>query len=163
MSRFFAYAWAAPNTALGALAGLAVFCLGGRMRFVAGVAEFHGGWAGRFVAALPAPFCFGAITFGHVILGTDHAVLVAVRAHEHVHVRQYERWGMFFLPAYALSSFWQVIHGRCGYRSNYFERQAHAAEAAHALRPDRAPERTAVGSRALSRPHRQHLERDSTS
>ena len=124
-----AYAWAAPNTALGAVAGLAVLCLGGRVRFVAGVAEFHGGLSGRFCAALPEPLRFGAMTLGHVILGTSAAELAALRGHEHVHVRQYEQWGLLFLPAYALSSIWQVVHGRCGYRSNFFEGQACALEA----------------------------------
>lgn len=127
--RFLAYAWAAPNTALGVLAGIAVLCLGGRLRFVAGVAEFHGGRAGRFLAGLPAPFRFGAMTLGHVILGASKGDLARFRRHEHVHVRQYERWGVFFLPAYALSCLWQVARGRPLYRHNFFERQAYALEA----------------------------------
>ncbi len=98
------------------------------MQIVDGIAEFHSGIAGRFFASRPHPFCFGAITLGHVILGTCHRELAALRAHEHVHVRQYERWGMFFLPAYALSSLWELIHGRCSYRNNFFERQAYAVE-----------------------------------
>jgi hypothetical protein len=65
---------------------------------------------------------------GHVILGTCHKEIAALREHEYVHVRQYEQWGVFFLPAYALSSAWEVAHGRCGYRSNFFERQAYAVE-----------------------------------
>jgi hypothetical protein len=120
------YTWAAPNTALGILFGLVFIGLGGRMQVVAGVAEFHGGSAGRFFASRPHPFCFGAMTLGHVILGTCQKQLTALRTHEHVHVRQYEKWGMFFLPAYALSSLWEVGHGRNGYRNNYFERQAYA-------------------------------------
>ena len=95
-SRLLAYAWAAPNTALGAVAGLVMLGLGGRVRVVAGVAEFHGGWVGRCAAALPGRFCFGAMTLGHVILGISQTELRALRAHEHVHVRQYERWGLFF-------------------------------------------------------------------
>lgn len=146
-SRLITYIWAAPNTALGALAGLAMLCLGGRLRFVAGVAEFHGGWAGRFFAALPRPICFGAMTLGHVILGTSGEGLAALREHEHVHVRQYEQWGMFFLPAYALSSVWQVMHGRCGYRSNFFERQAYAVEARQKSQPDPSFRRAAVSHR----------------
>jgi hypothetical protein len=63
-----------------------------------------------------------------------------------VHVRQYEQWGMFFLPAYALSSVWQVIHGRGGYRNNYFERHAYAVEATQKLRPNPSFQRTACGS-----------------
>ena len=77
------------------------------------------------MARLPAPFGFSAITFGHVILAVDHATLAAVRAHEQVHVRQYERWGIFFFPAYLLSSLVQLARGRRPYLDNYFEREAY--------------------------------------
>ena len=127
------YTWAAPNTALGILLGLIMLGLGGKMQVVAGVAEFHGGKLGRFFASLPPPLCFGAMTLGHVILGTCQHQLTALQAHEYVHVRQYEQWGIFFLPAYALSSLWEVSRGRCGYRNNFFERQAYAAEDAQKL------------------------------
>jgi hypothetical protein len=119
------YAWAIPNTALGILLGLVMLALGGRVHIVAGVAEFHGGHVGNFFASRPPPFCFGAVTLGHVILGTCHKELCALRAHEHVHVKQYEQWGVFFLPAYALSSLWEILHGRNGYSNNFFERQAY--------------------------------------
>lgn len=135
-SRLLARAWAAPNTLLGVLVGLAMLCLGGRVRYVAGVAEFRGGLAGRFVARLPDPVRFGAMTLGHVIVGVDAATLRALRAHEHVHVRQYERWGPFFLPAYALSSAWAAARGRSGYADNRFEREALAAEATRRMRRD---------------------------
>jgi hypothetical protein len=105
-----------------------MLALAGRVRIVAGVAEFHGGWMGNFIASRPRPFCFGAITLGHVILGTCLKELIALRAHEHVHVRQYEQWGVFSLAAYALSSLWEVCHCRNGYRNNFFERQAYAEE-----------------------------------
>jgi len=136
LSKLIAYVWASPNTALGILLGLVMLALGGRVRIVYGVAEFHGGWMGNFFASRPHPFCFAAITLGHVILGTCHKELHALRAHEHVHVRQYERWGVFFLPAYALSSLWEVCRGRNWYRNNFFERQAYAEEGKQAL-PDR--------------------------
>lgn len=135
MVRIAAYAWAAPNTALGAVFGLVMLCLGGRVRFVSGAAEFHGGLVARAIRALPGPVPFGAITFGHVILGRSAGVLEACREHEHVHVRQYERWGPFFLPAYAASSVWQIVHGRRAYRDNYFERQAFAADASRTSPP----------------------------
>lgn len=122
--RLAAYLWAAPNTLLGAMAGFVVVCLGGRVRLVRGVAEFNGGWAGRFFASLPAGYRFSALTLGHVILGIDPAALEAARRHEHIHVRQYECWGVFFLPAYVLSSVWQLLRGRRAYRDNFFERQA---------------------------------------
>ncbi len=110
------------------MAGLSMLATGGRVQCVQGVAEFHGGRLGRLFANLPHPYCFAAITFGHVILGTDAQQLDAARRHEHVHVRQYERWGLFMLPAYALSSFWQFVRGGRIYRDNVFEREAYAAE-----------------------------------
>lgn len=133
------YTWAFPNTLLGILLGLLVLILGGKLQIVAGVAEFYGGRAGRFFASCPYPFCFGAMTLGHVILGTCHQNLCELRAHEHVHVKQCERWGVFFLPAYALSSLWELCHGRNGYRNNYFERQAYAEDKAK-IRPTTSSE-----------------------
>lgn len=131
--RLAAYLWAGPNTLLGAMAGILVLGFGGRVRLVQGVAEFHGGLVGRFFAALPAGYRFSAMTLGHVILGISPAALEAVRSHEHVHVRQCERWGPLFLPAYGLSSLWQLLRGRRVYRDNYFERQAFAEEEGESL------------------------------
>lgn len=62
-----------------------------------------------------------AMTLGHVILGRDPEVLDACRKHELVHVRQAERWGPFFLPAYLLASLWAYLAGRHYYRDNRFE------------------------------------------
>ena len=129
-SRIMAYAWAAPNTLLGLALGLIMLCLGGQLRLVAGVAEFHGGWLGRIVARAPKSVGFGAMTLGHTIVGIDQPTLCVLRAHEHAHVRQYEQWGLFFLPAYLLSSLWQVINGRNAYASTFFERQACAMASA---------------------------------
>lgn len=126
LARLFAYAWAAPNTALGLLAGLLMLLLGGRARLVSGVLEFNAGRLARVFKTPSGCSSYGAVTLGHVILGTSGKELAALRRHEHVHVRQYEHWGIFFLPAYALSSVWEAAHGRCAYRSNYFERQAYA-------------------------------------
>lgn len=129
LSCFTTYLWAAPNTALGVAAGLMFLCLGGRCRFVSGAAEIYGGLASRFLGGPMGSFRLGALTLGHVIVGASKAELSALREHEQVHVRQYERWGFFFLPAYALSSLWQLTHGRSAYRNNFFEQQAFASEA----------------------------------
>ena len=66
-------------------------------------------------------------SLGHVILGLSAHNLEAVRAHELVHVRQYERWGALFVPAYLASSLWHCPRGGCAYRDNRFEREAYAA------------------------------------
>ena len=67
---------------------------------------------------------FLAITFGHVVLGISHEVLAQEWAHEHVHVRQYERWGALFFPLYLGSSAAQALAGRHPYWHNRFEKQA---------------------------------------
>ena len=150
ISKLITYAWAAPDTLLGILLGLIMIVFGGRVHFIDGVAEFHGGWLGNFFASRPPPLCFGAITVGHVILGTCHNELSVLRAHEHVHVRQYERWGVFFLPAYALSSLWEVCHGRNGYRNNIFERQAYAEDAKQKLQANASSAAPNNASQTLS-------------
>lgn len=76
--------------------------------------------AARLLARLP----FSAITLGHVVLAHTHACHAIVRAHERVHVAQYERWGLLFFVLYAGSSAWQLLCGRRPYIDNHFERQA---------------------------------------
>jgi hypothetical protein len=117
MRSILAYAWASPNSLIGLAAGGAMILLGGRARRIAGVLEVAGGLVGTQLGRK-------RITLGHVILGIDDAALEQSRAHELVHVRQYEQWGPFFLPAYAASSLWQLACGRRCYRDNWFERQA---------------------------------------
>jgi hypothetical protein len=136
LERIAVYVWAAPNTLLGLLAGIVVLCLGGRLRFVRGVAEFSGGLLGVVAGSVPRSIRFSAMTLGHVILGISEAELAAARDHEHVHVRQYQSWGPLFLFAYAGSSLWQFMNGRRAYRDNFFERQAYKIEESGALRPD---------------------------
>lgn len=125
MRKVLALLWASPYSLVGLSIGLAVILLGGRCDRREGVLEIGGGALGRLISRLPAPLCFSAITLGHVILGIDQATLAAVRAHEQVHVRQYERWGVFFGPAYLLSSALQLLLGRRPYLDNHFERQAY--------------------------------------
>jgi hypothetical protein len=64
------------------------------------------------------------MTLGHVILGRSPSALDFVRYHEWVHVRQYERWGPLFLPAYLSCWLWLTVNGRDGYRENPFEIEA---------------------------------------
>ena len=106
-----------------------VLALGGQHRFVAGVAEFHGNACTCTLRWLPRRCRFDAITLGHVIIGRDQAALAALRRHEQAHVRQYERWGPLFVPAYAASSAWQWWRGGCAHEDNHFERAARAEAA----------------------------------
>ena len=102
---------------------------GGRVRFVDGVLEMHGrtiAWVLKHL--IPISGGAGAMTFGHVVIGRDTERLDATRFHERVHVRQYERWGIFFYPAYLLSSFWLILRRRDSYLENPFEKEAYEAE-----------------------------------
>ena len=46
--------------------------------------------------------------------------------HERIHVRQCERWGPLFLPAYLLASAFIALRGGNPYLDNPFEREAYA-------------------------------------
>jgi len=124
----FRYVWAAPATALGLVFALLAL-RGGRIALVEGVVEAHGPlvrWALTHLAVVPGGVA--AITFGHVVLGRDGDALEWSRAHERVHVAQYERWGLLFLPAYVAASLWAVVRGGDFYLDNAFERAARAKE-----------------------------------
>ena len=130
MNRVLRYLWAAPYTALGLVLGTLGVLAGGHWRIHRGVLEFFGGRIGKVLARMPRGLGFAAMTLGHVILAIDRSALVQLRDHEEVHVRQYERWGPLFVPAYLLSSLVQLLRGRNPYRENHFERQAYATVAA---------------------------------
>jgi hypothetical protein len=120
------YAWAAPATLAGVCLSVAALAIGARPRIVDGCVEVAGGRIARCIAWLPRRCRFTAITFGHMIIGCDHEALSAFRRHEHVHVRQYERWGVLFFPLYIGSSLVQLMLHRDPYGDNRFEREARA-------------------------------------
>jgi hypothetical protein len=131
MLRVWQYLWAGPTTLLG-LVFLPFVRLGdGGYQVVDGVLELHGGvvaWFLRNCTLLPGGAA--ALTLGHVVLGCDRLALARTRAHEHVHVRQAERWGPLFVPAYLLASVRICLFKRDGdaYLDNPFERQARGEE-----------------------------------
>jgi hypothetical protein len=120
------YLWVSPATLVGVICALPAMASGARARIVDGVIEVTGGGCGRLVGTLPAHCRFDAITFGHVVLCVDEATAASVRAHERVHVRQYERFGALFFVLYAGSSALQWLRGRRAYLDNRFEREARA-------------------------------------
>ena len=122
--RIVRYAWASPATLVGIVPALLALISGARPRVIEGAIEVAGGRLHDLISRLPRACRFGAITFGHVIICVDASTAVAVRAHEHVHVRQYERWGVLFFPLYVGSSVVQWLRGRDPYRDNRFEREA---------------------------------------
>lgn len=123
--RLFAYTWPLPYTLSGIAIGL---LLGGRFRNVNGVIEIHGPRVADTLSRLLLPAM--AMTLGHVVFGQSEKALELTRAHERVHVRQYERWGPLFVPAYLLISIVLYLSGRDGYRENPFEVEAYAVDRA---------------------------------
>jgi len=117
-----AIVWASPASALGLAVGLATLVSGGTARRRSGVLEFHGGAARWLLERMPVrPI---AMTLGHTVLGLTGAGLDVVRNHELVHVRQFERWGPFLIPAYLLASLVLWLRGRDAYHDNPFEVEA---------------------------------------
>lgn len=116
------YAWASPNSCLGALFGALSLCSGGDVLVKAGVVGFTGKLIGLLFEILPnRPV---AMTLGHVILARNRDCFLMTLSHELVHVRQYERWGPFFIPAYLCCSLGIQFSGGDPYRDNPFEREA---------------------------------------
>src|SRR5690554_5268016 len=119
------YLWTFPTTVIGLLFLLPTLCSGGRAEVHTGVLEITGGFT-SFVLRRCVLLKGGAsaMTLGHVVLAQDELLADLTRDHERVHVRQAERWGLFFIPAYLLASAWMAIRGRDPYLDNPFEREA---------------------------------------
>ena len=119
--------WAFPATAIGLALVPLVILAGGRIQVVDGVLEVQGGaWILRRL-----PFVKGgasALTLGHVVLATDQGTLDRTRRHERAHVRQYERWGPFMIPAYLMVSLWLMLRRRDAYFDNPFEQEARSQD-----------------------------------
>ena len=125
--RALGYLWAAP-VSIAALPAAVLGAVGGAgTRVVEGVLEVGGGILEPLLTRAVPGFSIGAITLGHVVLGASPGQLEASRAHERVHVRQYERWGALFPLMYLGSSLLALAGGRRVYRDNAFEREAFAA------------------------------------
>ncbi len=126
MRKWLRYVWPLPCTAVGLLAALSAIAWrsNAQTKWVEGVLEVAltqpGSVKHQRLKALP----FVAITLGHVVIGLTPPELDRLRAHEHAHVRQYERWGLFFFLAYPASSIWQWLLGKNAYWDNGFEVQA---------------------------------------
>lgn len=121
--RFLGYLWAGPNTVVAIGIGL---LLAARFQVVDGAVEIYGPAVRRVLLRMPVPAM--AMTVGHAIFGVDRAALERARSHEHVHVRQYCRWGVFFIPAYLACSAWLFLRRRDGYRENPFEIEAYGED-----------------------------------
>ncbi len=123
--RFLKYLWALPTTALGLLLVPLAIVSRGQCSIVDGVLELHGGLVSMLLRrCIPLPGGAAAMTLGHVVLGRDQMSLARTRPHERAHVRQCERWGGLFVPAYLACSLWLIVQRREPYFNNYFEREA---------------------------------------
>lgn len=122
--RLILYLWAFPTTLLG-LVFLPESLVSGSVRRVNGVLEMHGRLT-RFFLTHCTLLRGGAsaMTLGHVVIARDQWLLEQTRSHERVHVRQCERWGPLFIPAYLLMAGVTWFRGLRAYEDNPFEREA---------------------------------------
>jgi hypothetical protein len=112
-------------TLLGVVLVAAGVLTGGRAAIVSGAIEAHGGVIRRGLRLVPVGGGgAGALTLGHVVLGTDAEALERSRRHERVHVAQYEQWGPLFPCAYAAASLSALLRDGNAYRGNRFEKEA---------------------------------------
>ena len=116
--------WTSPNTAIGMMLGMTGLLFGGKMQIKRGCIEFYGGLVQWLLQRAPTGSGALAMTLGHTIIGQTEDALAITRDHEHVHVKQYERWGPLFIPAYLFASFWAWRCGGDHYRDNLFEKEA---------------------------------------
>lgn len=122
---FLALLWALPWTLFGILLGSFGLLTGGKMQRQGRTLEFWGGGIARLLKHAPLVSGAIAITFGHVVLAESESARDVCRAHEQIHVKQYERWGPFFVPAYLICSLMLWLRGRDAYRDNPFEVEAY--------------------------------------
>ena len=130
MSKLVSIVWASPWSLVGAILGGLAVLTGGGVQLRQGIIEFHGGWLPLLLRRVPIAGGASAMTLGHTVIGCDPLQLDRCRGHELVHVRQYERWGVLFVPAYGVASLWVWCQGLDPYRDNPFEVEAvaHAKE-----------------------------------
>jgi hypothetical protein len=121
------YLWALPASCVGLLFLPFVRITGGGYQVVDGILELHGGVVEFFLRRCTLlEGGASAMTLGHVVLGRDVEALEWSRAHERVHVRQCERWGPLFIPAYLVGSILAWASGGRAYLDNPFEREAYS-------------------------------------
>jgi hypothetical protein len=119
--------WALPWTLCGLLIGVVGLTTGGHARRYRGTIGFDGAAVAAFLRHCPIIRGASAMALGHVVLAQTSDDLESAYEHELVHVRQYERWGPLFVPAYVAASAWQKLRGRHPYWDNPFEREAYDA------------------------------------
>ncbi len=119
--------WVSPVTLLACVPLILINIFGGRVQKQGIAWEATGGIAPQLLWLMNPWTHIEAITLGHIILALDAATALRMRAHEQVHVRQYERWGALFPFAYLAASGIALLGGGDAYRDNVFEREAFLA------------------------------------
>jgi hypothetical protein len=123
--RLLVYLWAFPTTLVG-LIFIPESLLSGGVQLVDGVLEAHGRMTRSFLThCTPLKGGASAMTLGHVVIARNAELLDQTRAHERIHVRQCERWGPLFIPAYLSISLVLALSGKHFYEDNPFEREAY--------------------------------------
>ena len=110
--------WAGPMTVIGIAAALASLTMPRRSGPIL-VCRSSRGFARWFLLRRG----YHAIALGHLVLMVEEAS-PDLLPHEMVHVRQGERWGPLFIPAYLAAMLILRIRGRDPYHDNPFEVQA---------------------------------------
>jgi hypothetical protein len=126
--RLLAYLWALPVTAIGLGLALVAAISGGHLQLRCGVVEASGGLVGQLLRGNRFWRGGAAMALGHVILARDEECLEKSNRHERVHVRQFERWGVFLLPIYLLIGWWLSVRGYDSHLDHPFEQEAHEQE-----------------------------------
>lgn len=125
------YLWVGPITLLALPLVLVAWITGGGARLHTGVIEIWGGWVGRSLQrGIPLFGAVNAITCGHLVAGVSERHLRQSRAHERVHVAQFERWGPLFPLVYLWAGWRAQRRGGDYYWDNPYEVEARTQAAA---------------------------------
>lgn len=129
--RLLQYAWVSPITLCCLPLVVLAKVSGGGVALHSGVIEVWGGWVGAWLqCGIPLLGAVNAFTCGHLVAGVSLPHLHASRAHERVHVAQFERWGVLFPLVYAFAGWQAYRRGGRFYWDNPYEIAAREQAAA---------------------------------
>ncbi len=118
------YVWPSPYTIFGLLIYL-IPIRGSRSLLVhRGTIGVMGPAIDRILVRAPILGGAAAMTFGHAILAKDRETFYSTWNHERIHVDQYERWGLLFVPMYLGVGLWLKLRDKDPYWDNPFEIEA---------------------------------------
>jgi hypothetical protein len=122
--------WALPLTLFGALLGLPILVMRGRLQVIRApaVALLVSGPFADYMLSRHPYGAMAAMALGHVIIADRQALSSRILIHELAHVRQAMQWGILFPFAYLASSAWARARGQDAYWHNRFEIAAREAE-----------------------------------